>query len=186
MEEVNNFEFKKNKWVEWMNENYDPHDPFMATVFEEDKIVLATDLIDAQTTLQKMAVEEYKSLQDKTIELFDGLNQLIDQFNTLNPYKFSKKYKFYNKDSWLENQNKIAELDPEKVNYRTIRTIENGSTEYRPSLEVKEHSHLNEIIKDADDLAMSLAHLLAHISSMLNSPDIHLDAFKDEHPDAPF
>ena len=96
MEEVNNFEFKKNKWVEWMNENYDPHNPFMPTVFEEDKIVLASDLIDAQQTLQKMAIEEYKSLRDKTIEMFDGLNQLIDSFKGLNPYSFSKKYKFYN------------------------------------------------------------------------------------------
>ena len=186
MEEVNNFEFKKNKWVEWMNENYDPHDPFMATVFEEDKIVLATDLIDAQTTLQKMAVEEYTDLKDKTINVFDGLNQLIDSFKDLNPYKFSKKYKFYNKDSWLENQNKIAELNPEDVSYGTIRTIENGSTEYRPSLDVKDHKHLGEIIREADDLAMSLAHLLAHISSILNSPDVHLNAFKEEHPDAPF
>ena len=68
----------------------------------------------------------------------------------------------------------------------TIRTIENGSTEYRPSLDVKDHKHLGEIIREADDLAMGLAHLLAHISSILNSPDVHLNAFKEEHPDAPF
>ena len=186
MTEANSFEFKKSKWVDWMNQNYDPSDPFQSTVFEEDKIVLANDLIDAQTTLQRMAIEQYQLIQDRTIELFDGLNQLVDAVNKLSPYKFSKEYKFYNKDSWLENQNKIAELDPNEVEYGTIRRIESDSIEYRPSLEVQEYGHINEIIKDVDGLAMNLAHLLAHISSMLNSPDIHLDAFKEEHPDAPF
>ena len=157
-------------------------------IFEEDKLVLTNTFEEAQDKLQEIALSKYKEVLNLATELFAVIEEITSKSKTVfNDWTFSRDYKFYNARSWTDNQNKIAELDASEVSKRTIDGMEASSERYFPELFNKKRDHIRAIIEQLDRMNVDVAHLMAHLITIVNDPDEYLVIDEDHTKgEAPF
>jgi len=179
------------KWKQFQKdlsfEKYEIKPILKPRVFQEDKIVLTDNFKEACEELQKIAVDRYKDVLELATEMFAELDLLADLMKKASDWDVTRAFDFYNKDSWMDRQNKIAELDTPSVTRRDIADIEMSSERYFPEIFNTKNQHLAEISKTVDGVAMDIAHLMAHLTAIINNPDQYLVIDEDKNKgEAPF
>lgn len=186
---------KKNGWTEWERSQYLSYpksvEPIVTlknnNVFEEDKLVLTDSFEEACDELKGITVKKYKELLDLATKSFAMLDQLTDLVKDSQDWKVNASYRYYNKDSWMDRQNKIAELDPDTVTRSTISNIEESTERYFPEVFNAKMNHIGNLAKSIDEVGVDLAHFMAHLTAIINNPDEYLDITEDKTKgEAPF
>ena len=162
-------------------------DPLKPRVFQEDKIVLTDNFEEACEELKNIAVDRYKDVLELASEMFAELDVLAELMKKASDWDVNRAFNFYNNDSWMDRQNKIAELDKPTVTRRDVYEIEESSERYFPEIFNSKNQHLAEILKTVDGVAMDIAHLMAHLTAIINNPDQYLVIDEDKNKgEAPF
>ena len=176
---------KKNKWDDI--ENYynsdhlvEPIATLKQNIFHEDKLVLTDTFEESCETLKEISLEKYKELVDLASKSFALIDQLADKIKDAQDWKINASFRYYNKDSWMERQNKIAELDPETATRSTISQIEESTERYYPELHNSKMIHIGDLGRSVDEVGVELGHFMAHLTAIINNPDHYLFISEDK------
>jgi len=167
--------------------DYDDLEDTNPKVFEDDRLVLTETFEEACEELEALAVSKYKEILELATKVFADLDQLNELMKESTDWKLSKYYSFYQQNSWMDRQNKIASLEPDDVSRNTIANIEESTEKFYPEIFNSKMQHLGKITSDIDQVGLDIAHLMAHLNAIINDPKKYLDISEDINKgEAPF
>ena len=175
-----------NQWKQFQKQILDDNSKDQK-VFKEDGLVLVDNEDESLGELLKIALIEYGELYEVASKVYAELEALKDKVKNVSRHKINRKYQFFNKDSWMERQNKIAELNTPEITRSDIRDIENSSIRYYPEIfNAKNDAFLN-IPSDINEVSVQIANMMAQIQLVMDNPNKYLDVSIDIYDgEAPF
>lgn len=166
----------------------DPNANQFPKVFEEDQMVLADTFEEACEVLEAVALEKYNNIVELASKIFCDLDNLRDQISDVRDYQLSKLYSYYEKESWMQRQNEIAELQSDDVSRHKIYQIESSAKKYYPELKNSKSLAIQHLADRVSNILVEgdLANLMAYLNAVISNPKKYITISEDEQGDAPF